>query len=192
MFRKLVASVAVCACLIYPNGLRAEPGPIVSWLMGEPASLFDIGMLRLEMELSTWGENDVANAEGIYGLSGHYSAKYDWAQNRIIIDGLFLPDLKPQVPLNTQTVRPICKRILTTLALHVNVDPEGALFPNNEGSALAVLFAHNGYRTRNQPPGYLRRLDKIFVLQAKVPFDPEGNYQFCKRSLLSSQVLYEE
>ena len=36
--------------------VRAEPSPAVQWLMNEPASLFDIGMIRLEKKIKEYNQ----------------------------------------------------------------------------------------------------------------------------------------
>ena len=56
--------------------LRAEPGPVGKWLMDEPTSLWDLGMLRLEKIVDDW--------KGL--KDSEKDTYYDWNQNRIIID----------------------------------------------------------------------------------------------------------
>ena len=81
MFRKCAAVLAVVIYLASVGAVRAEPGAVGQWLMNEPASMFDLGMLRLwiyakEIDVDP---NYEANLE-IDGVSF-----YKWDKNRIII-----------------------------------------------------------------------------------------------------------
>ena len=93
MLRKCAAVLAVVSCLAAVTSARAEPGPVGRWLMNEPASLFDLGMIRLNMEAKTWERpHDTFNIEmkEAYGGIPLYFAKYDWDENRIAVEGWLL------------------------------------------------------------------------------------------------------
>ena len=45
--------LAALAGLVVSGGAKADPGPVVGWLMKEPASLFDLGMLRLQNRVTS-------------------------------------------------------------------------------------------------------------------------------------------
>lgn len=47
--------------MIIPLLAFAEPGPVTRQLMEEPASLFDIGMLRLEHSIGNWEQQIIGN-----------------------------------------------------------------------------------------------------------------------------------
>ena len=78
--RASVISILSLLVLMTINGrqLRAEPGPVGTWLMNEPASLWDLGMLRLEEYISEMKETH---------LQVNYTEdiNYDWDENRIMI-----------------------------------------------------------------------------------------------------------
>ena len=64
MLRKSTAVLAVVSCLVNTNTARAEPGSVVDWLMNEPASLFDVGMLRLQRATKRWINESVSEGPG--------------------------------------------------------------------------------------------------------------------------------
>ena len=91
MLRKCAAVLAVVSCLTGATSIRAEPGPVGQWLMGEPASLFDIGMIRLRMEANTWERPyNFYNTKmkEAYGHTPSYTVKYDWDENRIVVEAV--------------------------------------------------------------------------------------------------------
>lgn len=59
MLRKAAAVIAAVLYLANGNSTRADPGPVVDWLMNEPASLFDIGLLRLSLDANSWVHNKI-------------------------------------------------------------------------------------------------------------------------------------
>ena len=84
MLRKCAAVLAVVSCLTYATSARAEPGPVEQWLMNEPASLFDLGMLRVELQLDELKDYD--ELKDRLGALLFYSS-YNWDKNRIYLSG---------------------------------------------------------------------------------------------------------
>lgn len=90
MLRKCAAVLAVVSCLTGATSIRAEPGPVGQWLMGEPASLFDIGMITLSTQMLFWSRPDTAyniKLEEAYGRTAVYTVNYHWDENRIVVEG---------------------------------------------------------------------------------------------------------
>lgn len=74
----------------------AEPSRAVSWLMNEPASLFDIGMIQLRIKnTNEWVPKlvkNIAKYELKLKLSSTHSGEvvYNWDENRITIGASFI------------------------------------------------------------------------------------------------------
>jgi hypothetical protein len=62
---------------IAPAGVFADPSPLVSKLMNTPASMFDVGMIRLQRELDT------------HPLYKGYRVRYDWDKNIFRIEKVY-------------------------------------------------------------------------------------------------------
>jgi len=80
MLRKLAVALAAVIYVATISPTRADPGPVVNWLISEPASLFDIGMMRLHMEKFDWStpaDIHVAPSSGATAALW-YAAKLDW------------------------------------------------------------------------------------------------------------------
>ncbi len=73
---RAVGTVALLCCLMTPA--RAEPGPIGKWLMSEPLTLWDHGMMNLEQDADR-------AVEYVKLGDGNWIAwtRYDWDNNEI-------------------------------------------------------------------------------------------------------------
>ena len=89
MLRKSAAVLSVVFCLSNVDTSRADAGPIVNWLMNEPASLFDIGMLHIRIDLEP-----LESEEELGGFGGNVVVvpQYSFEKNRIqLLAALFNP-----------------------------------------------------------------------------------------------------
>ncbi len=198
MLRKCAAVLAVVSCLAAVTSARAEPGPVGQWLMGEPASLFDIGMIRLSIAASAWGRPYYAiNTElkEAYGNSPTYKVEYDWDENRIVVTAFLIinSNERPDAEL-------ACKKLLSLISdqAWVASDTGKILVPDKTNSHFADYFTHIGYeRTGAAPEDYRSRLDQIFVIKGRIPRLAKGAEVYvphvtCSRRLLSNKVYFEE
>ena len=78
--------------LIVPFFVYAEPGPVTRQLMEEPASLFDVAMLRLEHSISNWETQIIDNYKyrpralaKPRDNSGNVNVAYDPKTDKIVI-----------------------------------------------------------------------------------------------------------
>ncbi len=194
MLRKCAAVLAVVSCLAAVTSARAEPGPVGQWLMNEPASLFDIGMIRLKMEAKTWELQDFAyNTEmkEAYGQPPGYIAGYDWDENRIVVQGWLgiKSEERPDAEL-------ACKKVLSLISDRAGVVPDTGKFSLSDmtNSVFADYFSHIGYEVKDAPEDYKSRLDQIFLIKANILLVGEYPKQFfaCSRRLLSNKIYFEE
>ena len=76
MTRTLLIGMAA-ALLLSTASVKGEPGPVGKWLMAEPVTLWDLGMIRAEKAV----DNAAASLSGrVFG-----SVVYDWDNNEIVI-----------------------------------------------------------------------------------------------------------
>ena len=168
MLRKSAAVLAVVLCLANSNATRADPGPVVTWLMNEPISLFDLGMHRLSNAVRDWPAADEQNfwLQEFAGMPS-YSVAYDWDLNRIFIRG--------NMKIVTDKAKEACRAMIDAVHLQAYMDAfsrgEVEMFaPGSEGgySRFAGFFSHYAYGTQSEPEEYRSRLDNIIILEATV------------------------
>jgi len=91
---------AILLTVIIAVSARAEPGPTVQWLMNEPATLFDLGMSKLNRLVENSIDyifSDEVGASTDRDEAKHGEASYDYNSNRIIIQlGITRPFEKAQ------------------------------------------------------------------------------------------------
>ena len=148
-----------------PGVVRAEPGPVVNWLINEPASLFDIGMMKLrddiiqlEEEVDDQFANDVITFSSIDNW-------YDWDKNRLYIEYTAL--LKSN--LDDDFIKSFCKSTLDRFRVNAALtkrDKHWSYFISGKGSYYAQKFGHEGYVKKNEPKDLHNKLDKIIELRA--------------------------
>jgi hypothetical protein len=150
-----------------PARPRAEPGPVGRWLMTEPASLWELGMSRLQSLLLT-------------GLPGDHplarlwrNAYYSWDENRIYVT----------VASDERYEEARCSYFVGELRSLANVKDGKPL--NGESSLFANQFAR-GFSTHDEPEDYTERLDEIMVLRV----DMDGGA--CHGRLLSDEVVHPD
>ena len=189
MLMKSATVLAVVSCLLYATSIRAEPGPVGRYLMKEPISLFDLGMLKLEMLASNWPNRQaIKEIKAQYGVQPVFIVYYNWDENRIYVQGHihdFVGD--------TAKRKLICGRLIAFISDIAGVDPQrGEIYSQLPGYSLfADEFEHRGYSNQAAPKDYKSRLDKIFVIRVFVGEVQEKPIS-CIRPLLSNAVYFEE
>ena len=73
--------VLVSALSVLAASLRAEPGPIGKWLMDDPLTLWDIGMIRAKEDAREAGSEVVKDI----GRKQWTRVSYNWDHNEILI-----------------------------------------------------------------------------------------------------------
>ena len=189
MLRKSAAAVAVVLCLANANAIRADPGPVVNWLMDEPASLFDVGMLRLDLLVEGWeNHTEFLEIKQRFGSSSWTNSWYNFEENRIyvtisVFDG---------IDVDNAGRKAVCRELIDFMSRQAGVDlTTGKLiWDKMESSSFADSFEHRDYTKTSAPSDYQSRLDGIFVLRAVVGKDPQ--LTTCRRALMSNKVYFEE
>jgi hypothetical protein len=167
MKRILLAALVV---LVVSGGAKADPGPVVQWLMNEPASLFDLGMYRLEKDTER-------KKIPIFGTSSdimHY-ASYDWNKNRIKVG--YVAYVIPFTKI-------LCKKYLNSARSTLGFVLGGEAVAG--ASISAKFFQHNGYHKKSQPNKHMNKLDQIITVTVAL----KGGS--CEGPMVSTDVLYRD
>jgi hypothetical protein len=163
----------------------AEPGPVVRRLMETPATLFSLGLVRLQLALEAIASG--YRGDGTLVLL----SSYDWDANRIVIEA----DLA-----HPQPSRELCAEVLGFLRGRARVHPreDGRYLAEwMDGSAFSSLFGHVGFTEPGFPADIARRLDEIVVLRAHLapagqglPQDPVLSCE--SRLMRPSEIRHED
>jgi len=163
----------------------SEPSNSINWLMEEPASLFDIGILRLrDVNNKEWVPTLYENLKdpGLTLSKNYSSVVYDLEKNRIIIEATF-------------TGQPSEKLCAETLNKYLNIispfrkekDKQTAIY------LLAFYFDHINYSKSNRP----KDLDKniVDIIDINVGIQEEGTVGsnksiFCGCGIFSDTISF--
>jgi hypothetical protein len=143
---------AAIVCLTISVQSLAAPGPEIKYLIHEPASMLDVGLVRLRAAAS----NTVTSRLATIGLKPPVIVEttYNYEHNQIHV-----------VLLAAEAVadpKEVCRRLVTTVQAWMNSSPVWA-----EG------FAHSGYTTNEEQDAAVRAaLPGMIVIDAKVFGDP--------------------
>ena len=188
MLRKSAVILAVVICLANGTALRAEPGRVVAWLMKEPISLFDLGMLQLNLDLKMEILRDKKE-----GGNSDINAEYKWDDNRIEIAVVLYDYYNPYIKY-TGDPKEVCKDIIGALRQHGQIDPDSGHYSEAiRNSSYSDYFSHYGYVSKNAPDNYRGRLDKIIEFSVLVQPRLEGGdvvFARCTGPLLSNKVYF--
>ncbi len=129
----------VCVFIVF-EAAWAQPSSDIRWLMGENASLFDLGMMDLEKRAAEQARRFRANKK--VGLS-ESEVEYDYDQNLIFVR-IRLLTREDATPTN-------CLGFLTPLRVHM--------------SGAGERFGHSGYRQKNRPRSLTKNINNMVRLE---------------------------
>jgi hypothetical protein len=168
---------------------HAEPGPVGQWLMDQPASMFTVGMNRLDGRMAVAVEKNAPTffekpeqGENIAFSSGW--AHYDWDKNRIQL----MSYIYVKYQLGTD-VQDRCVGLLNRIRLEFGVF-EGNLLENFETSGVSVLFSQRGYKFKNEPSEWRERIDRIVELNVTIKGSGIEDEVVCIGELLEKEVYF--
>ena len=178
MRNSLAACLAVAGVAISANPTLADPGPVTNWLMNEPASLFDLGMLRLKLEVEKYTERVFNNfSPKKTGAIGW--AEYDFSKNRITIG------YEAKTFARRKFNKSECKKYIANVQILIGQVIDGRPPPVGYSNA-AALFSHSQYVNSSEPQNYRKKLDDIFIIEIIM----DGGT--CIGSMVSSDVVYKD
>lgn len=188
--RRILFSVILIGC-IYPSAARLEPGPVGQWLMDTPASMFSVGMDRLDKKVAIIAEQigpkviKTENSENTKLLASG-GALYNWDRNRITIWSSFSVVSDELVTYEDQ-----CKHYLDKIRLSLHVEDGKSFFSPH--SLASSLFSQRGYRGTSDPENWQGRLDQIIEINVRlVPLNLKSDSILCFGQLLSTDVFMKK
>ena len=149
--------------LLFPLLAVAEPTPAIEYLMREPVTLFDLGMLKLDQALVD------LNVQGVGRMSTIIA--YDWDKNRIKIGAATLFNKGR----TTQAAKKGCTEALEKVKSRLGINPSTGkpLLPNL--LLVSDFFSHSGFGKRGEPKNLARELHSIVELTAVVGAEAKGS-----------------
>jgi len=159
--------------LFVPLFASADPGAATKFLMNEPASLFDIILIRMNADLNS--RQDAIAA--IYSKTAELSetpitivaVSYDFESDIISLGAVFLASAEP-----FELAEEGCRSIID---LMVQVSP----------SLYARFLTHYGYQATNRPAGTTEAIQKRIELDCWVGALDESAYLKVSRPLLKAE-----
>jgi hypothetical protein len=106
---KRIATAAALIALLLASQARAEPGSIVNWLMNEPLTLWDWGMVESNKRAGEIGDE---LEESMGGRISSY-AFYEWDENEFVFKLSFWQYMEAITHENCNTIR---RRFIMSLA----------------------------------------------------------------------------
>jgi len=151
---------------------QAEPGPIVTTLMGQEASRFSFGMYRLDLTLRS-AANDI-DKEGW--------ATYEWNENRIQLNLKF--DTADPSDLKGQ-----CQKAVNEVKFWGGVLGNGKTF-SGTSSLYSTAFSDFGFTRKLDPDDIYIKIDQIIEVLAEVTYAGD-KFIRCRSPLLSPAIYFE-
>lgn len=180
--KKLLTAIVLAAALSFGAlPVRADPGPVVSWLMNEPASLFDIGMHSLNQSVQESLAVVTEHLDGNISIDRNHSAKTSGAVFNSKKNQIIIYYYAHKHPFNKAD----CEKTIISARQTVGSVVEGRR-PMTGASYVANFFRHaNGDKT-SAPANYLWELDEIVEISVNL----KGGE--CFGPLVSNDVFYKD
>ena len=157
--------VIVVAIFAFSSFCQAEPSLPIQYLMKEPVTLFDLGILRLHTHVEGYATHCLQTkpVQDIYS-----TVTYDASRNNILITFVVTRKPSPQneSPAFVQTSsRNICATIIQDMRREFFV---GRDWQVRRTSGIYRFFAHVGFRGSREPLDCYEEIENITVLGVSV------------------------
>ncbi len=155
--QRAVGTVALLFCLMTPA--RAEPGPVGKWLMNEPLTLWDHGMMSMDRDAEQAAE-DIKKNDGRWIAW----ARYDWDNNEIEVT-LDVAGLDGTATHDTcnDTRRAFLAKLLGAYDLY-SEEKAGEL----AHKAIGWWFAHWGFQSNSRDEELEEKLARIVFVVVRL------------------------
>ena len=195
---RLSHAVILFVLLLYPNVTQAEPSKTVEYLMNEPVSMLDLGILRLDRKLGKSESNFNYADKSLKMILGF--ANYDYEKNRIILSFLHYlnTDLFKTKGWTPQTV---CKDQLSRVRneFGFNDDDSKRSYSTTAKDALSIAnsFTHIGYQKKNAQNNLQSEIENISYVEIDIKEDCLMCLSYrtlvkCEGSLYGKEVLFHD
>ncbi|MFT5116022.1 MAG: hypothetical protein ACI9H8_000282 [Lysobacterales bacterium] len=148
---------------LIPTLVYAEPGPATQYLMNEPASLFDVGMLRLKHTIAYWERQmtgNYKNKSGGNSIGGNVNVSYRPEDDKIYV-GLSVMDSSA----THEQMEAGCRYALRHIQIYVS-------------KSAHALYQHVGYRDSAEPEELDSSVRDMFVLRCYVSGNDSSKGRF--------------
>lgn len=177
------------ALLVLPSVCLAEPSPTVRYLMKEPVTLFDWGIIRL-FEYVEGFTKDYLKTNAVQDI--YSTVTYDALRNNILISFVVTqkPDPKGQGAGSEATSpKNICRTIIREMRREFLADRDQLL---RRSSGIYRFFGHVGFRGEKEPLDAFEEIENITVIQVSVysARDPGKLVLHVESPLMSKEVNF--
>ena len=154
---RMVAIVGTLVALAMPA--RAEPGPIGQWLMNEPVTLWDRGMVRADDAAKRASQSifEVPDEDMSTGL-----AWYEWDNNQIVIASYFYHWGGPLTYDECNALR----RAFIHHMIGVSITSEH--FETAMHGTIKAWFSHEGFQRGNRDEDLEKKLARIIHVRTSI------------------------
>lgn len=170
---------------------HAEPSPSVLYLMNEPVTLFDWGIIRLYEYLDEYTTHYLKtnSVQDIYS-----TVSYDSPRNNIVISLVVTrhAEQSDESPASVKSsAREICKTITQTLRREFLTDRDRYV---RRSSGIYRFFGHIGFKGTDEPVGAFDEIEKITVINVSVynEKDPGRLILHSESPLMGQEILFGE
>ena len=158
------------AILAVPSVAHGEPSAAVRYLMSEPVTLFDWGIVRLYEHVSEFTAHylQTGSVQDIYG-----TVSYDPPRNQIVISFVVTrkPDSTDVNPARWDTnSRNVCRSIIQEIRREFFADRNKEV---RRSSGIYRFFAHVGFRGDKEPLDCFEEIENITVIRVSVYSDKD-------------------
>ena len=164
--KRLAAGLITVFLMASPAG--AEPGPIGKWLMAQPLTLWDIGMIRAT-DSAKWA-SDLVKSEteseiGKGPLAGPFAgASYDWNNNEIDI---YLSILDYRGEMTHEKCNELRGLFLDGLGRYIRALGEDK-WRNGILSQIYKWFSHRGFKSDSRDEDLAEKMSRIIFVQVEM------------------------
>ncbi len=159
---------------LFPVLVWAEPGPATQYLMNEPASLFDVGMIRLHHLIGYWEKQMTGNYKRKSqsgSVGGNVNAYYRSEDDTIyvVLSAMDESATKEQMEAG-------CRYALFHMRIYV-------------GKSLHELFQHVGYRKSSEPSSLGSAVRDMFEFRCYVSGHDSSMGRFWATQALQAEEM---
>ena len=163
---------ALLVALAMPS--HAEPGPIGQWLMNDPLTLWDRGMMLAREEANTAGDRVAKDA----GASGYTLTSYNWDNNELDFNlnlRLFPGDVSHE---NCNKMR---RSFISALTVPIKLDEAAVrkLLPTQ----ISAWFSHEGFQRKSRDEKLGEKMARIIFV--RVNLSGKGGFITCRERIMT-------
>lgn len=152
------------------NLAHGAPGEATKRLIEDPASMMDLGLLKLDLWLSDVMEQlKTMNAKQVENY--HTYSGYDWDDDKIIAGAtLYVSDV------SAEDAEQMCGQFINRFRIYSGVDIENGklAIQDDTNTRISRLFSHDGFKRSSYPADAFSALDQRIYVHCDV-MQKDGN-----------------